>query len=369
MLRRLVLAAAGCAFLVGAWVSQVNGYAIVLGKEVPLRAQAHGQVVWVIDQGTLVRKGDRVIELDATENVLLLREAEAELQAAIAEVDFERQKLQEDLAELRARQEEVAVRLAQESETVELRNAQAELDAYLTERTNALFEHQIVSEIDRTKVDHAERTTKLSVKTGSKVVQRRAAQMGHVNGAIAAHFRVAVQREELGRAHIATLESKVERYRRLVERAVVRAPVDGVISSRMIASGGDAKLGDVILSILDQSELSVAVFVPESELSNVALAVHEEVKVRFNSHPLRSVPAQVVERYATLSADRALDGEGFEQELILREGLVLASRVQMSESCPFELRPGMTGTVQLGRRNLMWPIQSAATGLSKVLGL
>lgn len=369
MLRRLLIAASVLAFLLVAWVSQVNGYAVVLGKEVPLRAQAHGQVTWVIEQGALVHKGDRVIELDATENRLLLREAEAELEAARAEAAYEKQRLEETLATLRANQQEIAVRLAEESETIELRNAQLELDSYLSAKSDALFEHQIVSEIDRTKLDHAERTTKLSLKTGSKVLQRRAAQLAHANAAITAHFRVAAQREELGRARIATLESKVERYRRLVERAVVRAPVDGIVAARLVESGGDAKLGDIIISILDQTELSIAVFVPESELSNVALAVNEEVKVRFNSHPLRSVPAQVVERYATVTAQGALDGEGLEQELIAREGLVLASRVQMSDNCPFDLRPGMTGTVQLGRRNLMWPIQSAATGLSKVLGL
>jgi hypothetical protein len=178
------------------------------------------------------------------------------------------------------------------------------------------------------------------------------------------------QREELGRARIVALESKIERQRRLVDKMIVHAPVSGVVSSRLVPSGGDAKQGDVILSILDQNELSVAVFVPEAELSNVSLAVHEEVKVRFNSHPLRSVPARVVERYASVSAEAALNGEGFDPNMLAREGLVLASRVEMPpESMPFELRPGMTGTVQLGRRGVLWPVQSAATGLSKILGL
>lgn len=369
MLARLLIAFAIVLFLIIAWVSQVHGYAIVLGKEIPLRAQANGQVLWVIEQGTKVKKGDRVIQLDVRDTELELKQAEAELDAARAELAFERRRLEEELAELRTRQEEIQVRVAQASEQVAMNNVQLELDDYLSDKADALFEHSLVSEIDRSKLNHAQRASEVSVETSSKVLDRRTAQLRRIDGVVKGHFNVMAQRERLGRARITTLERKVERYRRLVEKGTVRAPVDGVVSMRQVPSGGDAKLGDMIVSILDQSELSVAVYVPEAELGNVSLAVHEEVKVRFNSHPLRSVPARVVQRYARVSLDTESAAGSLETEVAAREGLVLASRVQTLDSCPFELRPGMTGTVQLGRRNLLWPIQAGATGLSKVLGL
>ena len=87
-------------------------------------------------------------------------------------------------------------------------------------------------------------------------------------------------------------------------------------------SGALVKIGDTVLSIVDASKLSVAVFIPEDEIGNVNLGLHEEVHVRFNAHPLRAVSATVTEEYARLSPNPTLVAPGLDPYQSAQEGMV-----------------------------------------------
>jgi membrane fusion protein (multidrug efflux system) len=341
---------------------------VVLGTEVPLRSPARGQIAWALEPGSEVHRGDRVLEIDAREAQLSLAEVEAQVRAAEAEAEFEKRNLEQELAELRARQEEARVRYAQASESVERGSADLSLDQYLSDSTTQLYDLALVSKHEREKAEHSRKVSEISVSKGKAVLQNRRAQVAQIDSIVEAHFKVMAQREELAKARLAALERKRDRFDKLVEDLVIVAPTDGVVAYLHTPLGAHVSPGDVLVTILDDREMSVAVFVPEEELSNVSLAKAEQVKVRFKSYPMKVVEANVIEEFAEISGPLAQHPSVLSAEQLGRQGLVLASRVEVARS-PFPLRPGMTGTVLLDRRGLLWPAQLVSVTVGRVLGL
>jgi multidrug resistance efflux pump len=275
------------------------------------------------------------------------------------------------LARLRAREEDARIELAEESERVAVSKVDLELDDYMQQTTDSLFDLELVSERERRKVQRDRAATNVAVKSGRTIVYRRRAQLREVQAVIKNQFRMMAQREQLGEAKVAALETKLARYRRELEATIIRAPCDGVVANAYTPSGSLVNVGDTVLSIVDTSQLSVAVFVPEEELGNVNLGLHEELRVRFNAHPLRAVSATVTEQYARLSSNPTLVAPGldpYQSAHSAQEGLVLASKANVAR-CPFELRPGMTGTVILGRRRASWPLEVALRAVTRTVGL
>lgn len=78
---------------------------------------------------------------------------------------------------------------------------------------------------------------------------------------------------------VATLESQ----KLALENLTIRAPIDGVITTRTIQQGMLVSMGDVVFNIMDPSSYILTISPPEKELSR--LKVGQEAEVRVDAYP------------------------------------------------------------------------------------
>lgn len=369
MLILLVSIIALIAFFSFSWISQVSGYAVVMGIEVSMRAAIDGQVNWHVPQGTRIKKGDVIVKLDSTISTLRLKEAEADLNAIVAQYKLEKRKMEREMAKLKTDEEEARIDLLHASEKRSLDKTNLEYNKYLDDTTNSLYSHDLVSEREQKERNKNHRLTRIALEKSEQELKARRQQLHGIQNAVTVQNQVITERKRLFEARIAALKTKKQRLKKDVESAHQRSPINGIVLNVLTPSGTFCRTGDVVLTLIDDSDLSVAIYVPEEHLTNTSLSMNKDVRIRFNAYPLRTVSGKVVERYSRLSSRPATTPYGVEPYPITKEGFILVSRVRLSKSIPFDIQPGMTGTVLLSRRGPLWILRSIYRILSIVLGL
>lgn len=271
-LRRLALAILAIAALWGLWylffasnrVSTDNAY--VNAEVAQVTPLLSAQVVDVRVKDTqAVRRGDVLVVLDATNARIALAQAEADLAAA-------RRRFQQASATSSALSAQVGASGA------EIARAEAQLAAAQADLAKARIDLQRRESLAGTGAVSGEELTaaRRGLATAqAAVVSARAAVDQARAGRSASAGQLQANQALIAGASIETdpavlaAKAKVEAARLDVERAVIRAPIDGVVARRQVQLGQRVAQGAPIMTIVPMGKLYVDANFKERQLRNV----------------------------------------------------------------------------------------------------
>ena len=277
----IFLIALGAYFLTTPRGGDIPLTGIVDGNEVIVSPQIMGRIVnLTVDEGSQVKKGDLIAELDP-------KELEASLAAAKANVASLEAQVHEANHNYAWTDDQTGASMKQAAATVtstqaQLDQAQANLwrDESDYKRAQSLYASGIDSQQDR---DHAEATYKASLANVESLKQSVTAQAAALSVAQANRKQVDVRQSEIATT-IAQLEqaraSEAETATQLGYTKIY-APIDGIVSVRVAKQGEVVAQGAAIVVVVDVDHLWVRADVEESYIDDVQFG--QTLRVRLPS--------------------------------------------------------------------------------------
>jgi HlyD family secretion protein len=259
--------------------SEIPLTGIVDGNEVIVSPQIMGRIVnLTVDEGSEVKKGDLIAELDP-------KELEASLAAAQANVASLEAQVHEANHNYTWTDDQTGASLKQAEATLtsqraQLDQAKASLwrDQADFKRMQGLFDAGVESAQDR---DHAEATLRVSEANVKSLEESVNAQQAALSVAQANRKQVDVRQSE-----IATTIAQLEQARASAAETATQlgytkiyAPIDGVVSVRVAKQGEVVAQGAPIVVVVDVDHLWVRADVEESYIDSVQFGQTLQVKL------------------------------------------------------------------------------------------
>jgi HlyD family secretion protein len=254
---------------------------IVTGNEVIVSPQTAGRIQrLLVDEGSAVKRGQLIAELDPAELQAQRDAAEANIRSLEAKVNqsthtWDWTNDQTDASTRRAEAALTAVKAQLEAARAQLWRDESDF-----KRIQGLFEGGIASPQDRDRADAAARASRATVKSLEDQVKAAEAD---VAVARANRKQLDVQASDL-RSTQALLEqarqAKVEAQTRLGYTQIY-APLDGIVSIRVARQGEVVAVGGPIVTIIDLDHLWVQADVEETYVDLIRYG--EKLRVRFPS--------------------------------------------------------------------------------------
>jgi HlyD family secretion protein len=306
-----------------------SGY--IEATEVRLAFEAGGRVEdLAVAEGDRVKPGMVLARLDDAAARLQLAQAEGALAAAEAR-----------LAEMKAGSREQQVRAAQAAvKQAEAAEKQAEIALAAAER-----------ELERLEELYAQEAVPAQQVDAARDARDSAAEQLAARQAATAAARAQLDLVQAGatREAIRNLEAAVVQARaardlaRLnLDRTVLRAPVAGTVTGRLVEVGETVVPGTAAFTLSRLDELWVRIFIPEPEIGRVRLGQRAAITV--DSYPGKKFPGRVIyiAPEAEFTPRNVQTPEG-------RAETVFAVRVAVEQGAGL-LKPGMPADVVLGEK-------------------
>jgi len=301
------------------------------------------------DEGEKVARGQVLVQLDESDLAVRIAQAQAELQLAQAELArAEARTRPEEIAAVQSALDQALVQVQgswqQWQDAVQARNNPQELQLRITEAETALALAGRDVELDEAELEAAKqsrdrekwgsveyriaeqrvvaaeealqtaRTTQdgTRAKLGAlQAIRNRplileaemhtaeaAYRIAEADVAVARAELVAVQAPPLdedtaiAEAKVHQAEAALHTLEVLQKRMALHAPCDGVIASRVVEAGEIAAPGAPLLTIADLSEVTLTVYVPETQIGRVGLG--QEAIATVDSYPGQGFVGQVI---------------------------------------------------------------------------
>jgi HlyD family secretion protein len=251
--------------------NEVRLIGIVSGTEVIVSPQLSGRLVrLLVDEGTEVRKGQLVAELDPAELQAQFDGAKAAVASLDAQVgEAERTWLwTRDQTEAAIRQ----ARAAADAASAQVEEARADLwkDRQNGKRIQELFEQGVVSAQDRDVADAAIQASEAHAKSLANTVEARKADL---ETAMAGRKQVeALQSRVVSlKAQLVQSQEELKQSQIRLDYSKVNAPIDGVVVLRVAKQGEMVAVGDAIVVLLDADHLWVRADVEENLIDSIRI--------------------------------------------------------------------------------------------------
>ncbi len=252
---------------------------IIDGNEVIVSPQITGRIVnLTVDEGSAVKKGDLLAELDRTE-------LQASLAAAKANVDTLENSVHEAEHNYSWTREQTAASLDQAqamttSSGAQLDQARAQLwrDQSDLKRMQQLYDKREISAQDR---DHAEAAVRMSEANVKALEDTVKAQKASIAVAQANRKQVDVRKSAIA-STIAQLEQARASEAQVTAQlsyTKIYAPIDGIISVRVAKQGEVVAQGSPIVVVVDVDHLWVRANVEESYIDSIQFGQKLRVKL------------------------------------------------------------------------------------------
>ncbi len=302
-------------------------------RSVSVSSDIEAKIIYLAPEGTIVKPGDKLVEFDTTE--LLRRVRERELAVSNAEAEVRRAK-----AELEILIEENKTRIAQAEKTLQFN--EAERDA-AREQRDAKVKLANDKLIPRTEAEQAEinlRAKELQVEKGRMdlTLQQKDAESKE------SQKRADVRTKEFA-LQMARLE--LEEAQRHLKRAVLTAPAAGmVVLSKIYTPEGRRKVkeGDTpwrrmtLVSLPDLRSMQVEVAVGESDAPKLYIGMPTLIR-------LEAVRNRTYHGFVTDISSLATEQDPWEGGATPGKKNFDVT-IQIKESDPKNLKPGMTADVE-----------------------
>jgi len=301
-------------------IGTVDSNQVIVSAKIPGRIER-----LLVDEGSVVKQGDVIAELDRAE-------LEAQVRAAAAQLASLGSQVSSSVSTAAQASGETSSDVA--SARALLVEAQADLEREQLDnvRMVKLAEEGVASQQDRDRSNAALKAAQARVKSLQDQVKAAEAR---THQARAAASNVSATRSTMNAAQAQLAEAQT----RLGYTQVV-APVSGTVSVRAARQGEVVNAGQPIVTVVDLSDVWVRVAVPETESDGVALGDH--LKVRLPSG--RVLDGTVI--FKGVEADFATQRDVGRSKRDIK-AVVLKVRVDNRDQ---RLTPGMTAEVLVPAR-------------------
>jgi HlyD family secretion protein len=230
--------------------NRATGY--VEATEVRAAGEVGGRIVDMkVAEGDRVAAGDVLARLDTADIDLTLRRAVAEREQAQAQFA---------LVRAGSRPEDIRQAVAQEqSAQAEVKAAQAELDAAVADLER--FENLLRANAGSVKQRDDAATRKAVASARLRGAQDRARGAADVVAKVRAGARP--QEVEVARAHVSAVDAQIAALQKNAADAVVKAPVGGIVTSRLLDNGEMAAPRAPLVVITDLDHAWANIYVDE----------------------------------------------------------------------------------------------------------
>jgi HlyD family secretion protein len=291
----------------------------VEGEERVLRSEVQGRVLEVLSrEGESVTRGALLVRIDARDAASKRDQQALAVALAAAEVA----KAEAALALART-QVEGATRIA------EAELARAEADAHLAkvslERTRDIVKRRAASKQELDDAENAARRAETTLNRQQQALAQARDRRGEV--------KVAEETLAVLRARLPIEREKLRELDLLVEKYEVRAAETGTIQARLLNPGELAQPGRAVISMLDEADKYVRVYIPVPDLR--AIGVGTDVEIELDLLPGSRIPGKVewIESQATFTPRKIYTQDDRTQQ-------VYQARVRLA--------PGQARTVKAG---------------------
>jgi HlyD family secretion protein len=254
---------------------------IVTGTEVIVSPQLSGRMTrLLVDEGSEIKRGQLIAELDAAE-------LQATRDSAAANVKALKAKVASMGNTWNWTNDQTAAALRQSEATVTAVNAQLEQaraalwrDQQIYQRAQGLYESKVTSAQDRDLADAAQRASQAAVKSFEQQVKAQEAQHAVAQ---ANRKQLDVQQSELAaaQAQLQQARAEVSLADTRLSYTKVYAPLDGIVSVRAARQGEMVSQGGPIVTVIDIDHLWVQTGVEESLVNLIQF--DQKLRVRLPS--------------------------------------------------------------------------------------
>jgi len=252
---------------------------VIDGNEVVVSPQITGRIVnLTVDEGSVVKKGDLIAELDSKELEATLSAAKANVDSLEAQVNEANHNYSWTNGQTDASVTEAEARVASAKAQLGPTRAQLGRDQDDLKRMQQLFDKGEVSAQDR---DHAEAAVKIS--QASVEMLEQAVKAAAATQTVAQENRKQVAaRESAVNTTIAQLEqarATAAQVSAQLGYTKVYAPIDGIVSVRVAKQGEVVAQGSPIVVIVDVDHLWVHADVEESYIDSIEFGQKLRIKL------------------------------------------------------------------------------------------
>ena len=261
---------------------------VIDGNEVVVSPQITGRIVnLTVDEGSVVKKGDLIAELDSKELEATLSAAKANVDSLEAQVNEANHNYSWTNGQTDASVTEAEARVASAKAQLGPTRAQLGRDQDDLKRMQQLFDKGEVSAQDR---DHAEAAVKIS--QASVEMLEQAVKAAAATQTVAQENRKQVAaRESAVNTTIAQLEqarATAAQVSAQLGYTKVYAPIDGIVSVRVAKQGEVVAQGSPIVVIVDVDHLWVHADVEESYIDSIEFG--QKLRIRLPSGDMLEGP-------------------------------------------------------------------------------
>jgi HlyD family secretion protein len=252
---------------------------VVDGNEVIVSPQISGRIVKLtVDEGSEVKKGDLIAELDRRELAASFEAAKANVASLEAQVRAANNNYSWTDDQTEASRSQAGATLTASRAQLDQARANLWRDQLDFDRTQKLFDGGVASAQDR---DHAEATLKASQANVKSLEDAVKAQQAALAVAQANRKQVDVRKTD-----IATMMAQLEQARASAAETATQlgyteiyAPIDGIVSVRVAKQGEVVAQGAPIVVVVDIDHLWVRADVEESFIDSVQFGQSVRVKL------------------------------------------------------------------------------------------
>ncbi len=296
----------------------INASGTVESVDVTVSSKLAGQIKQInIKEGDKVKKGDLLVELDHDLLDIQLRQAEARVEQADAQLK---------LLLSGARKEDI------ESAEQSLKQAKINLD---------------LAKEDKERFTNLYDTRTITKKQYDDAVARYDLSLAQYNTAKENLNKVKtiVRPEEIesAKANIKSLIASADLLKKNIEDAKVYAPVDGFVSKKFVEAGEIVSPQSSLMKISDLQTVDLVIYLTEIEMAKVKLGQNADIKI--DAFKDKTYKGEII--YISPEAEFTPKNIQTQDE---RTKLVFAVKIRIPNQ-QFELRPGMPADASLTINN------------------
>jgi HlyD family secretion protein len=258
---------------------------VVDGNEVIVSPQVTGRLInLTVDEGSEVKKGDLIAELDPKELEANLDAAKANVTSLENQVNEANHNYSWTNDQTDASIEQAKARLTSSQAQIEQARAELARDQDDLKRIGMLFEKGEVSAQDR---DHAQAAVNISKANVDALGQSTKAEAAALNVAQANRKQLDVRKSEISTTLAQLQQARATEAQVATQLGYTKvfAPIDGIVSVRVAKQGEVVSEGSPIVVVVDITHLWVRADVEESYIDSVQFG--QTLRVRLPSGDVR----------------------------------------------------------------------------------
>lgn len=237
-----------------AGTSAISNGKIAAADEIQVVSKLSGKVAQVnVKEGSVVKKGDILVTLEATDYLEQMKQAEAAIASAQA-------RLHDTQAGARTQE------LQRLASGVEQAKATLQVAENTANRMKALFDSGAISqaEYEKTTLDLEKARTALD----QAQAQYDLAKEGPTSNTIAAL-----------QAEVSRLQSSLELAKNTYQNTMIQSPISGIVAKKNIDPGEMAQPGAPLLVLVNMDRVKVEASVPQEQINQIKVGAPVDVKV------------------------------------------------------------------------------------------